>query len=166
LTQKGESAVKGIRYLSMILTILAYMLLFPFPGSPLAQERFIDNGDGTVTDTKTNLMWAQYDNLGNINWHDAKAYCEWIILSTYEDWRMPTIDELATLYDRNEKGYKADCGDRVRVTPKIHLSCGWVWARDSRAISAFAYNFARGYRYTDRMVHKRNYRALPVRTVK
>lgn len=146
--------------------MLVFLLLFAFEGSSLVQERFIDNGDGTVTDTKTNLMWAQYDCMGNINWHDAKAYCENIILSKYEDWRMPTIDELATLYDRNEKGYEADCGDWVRVTPLIHLSCGWGWARDYRAISAYAYNFARGYQYTDRMVHKRNYRALPVRTVK
>lgn len=158
--------MRKIKYPLIICTILAFVLLVAFQVPSLAQERFIDNGDGTVTDTKTNLMWAQYDNLGNINWHDAKAYCEWIILSKYEDWRMPTIDELATLYDPNEKGYKADCGDRVRVTPKIHLSCGWVWAKNPMTISAYAFNFERGYRYTDRMVHKRNYRALPVRTVK
>ena len=30
-----------------------------------AQERFIDNGDGTVTDTKLGLMWAQTDNQAN-----------------------------------------------------------------------------------------------------
>jgi len=158
--------MKRTRYVSLIFMILVLALVLPLKDSPSAEERYVDNGDGTVTDTKTNLMWAQYDNLGNINWHDAKAYCEWIILSTYEDWRMPTIDELATLYDLNEKGYKSDCGDWVRVTPLIHLSCGWVWARDTRTISAFAYNFVRGYQYTDRMVHKRNYRALPVRTIK
>jgi hypothetical protein len=158
--------MRGMKYQTMVFALLVFVLLFSSPGSSLAQGRFIDNGDGTVTDTKTNLMWAQYDNLGNINWHDAKAYCEWVILSKYEDWRMPTIDELTTLYDRNEKGYESDCGDRVRVTPLIHLSCSWVWAIDSKTISAYAFNFERGYRYTDRMVHKRNYRALPVRTIR
>ncbi len=131
-----------------------------------AQGRFIDNKDGTVTDTKTNLMWAKYDNQGDIDWHDAKAYCEHIILSKYEDWRMPTIRELETLYDPSAKGYKTVCGNWVKVDPAIQLSCGWVWARDAMAITAYAYNFSRGYRYTDRMVHKRHFRALPVRTLK
>jgi hypothetical protein len=78
------------RYLSAIFVIAIFALLSPLCDFASAQERFIDNGDGTVTDTKTNLMWAHIDNMGNINWHDAKAYCEWIILSKYEDWRMPT----------------------------------------------------------------------------
>ena len=146
--------------------ITIFALFSPLCDSASAQERFIDNGDGTVTDTKTNLMWAQCDNMGNINWHGAKAYCERMILSRYEDWSMPTIDDLATLYDPNEKGYKSDCGDRVRVTPKIDPSCGWVWAVDAKTVSDYAFNFERGSRYTDRMVHKRNYRALPVMTIK
>ncbi|NOY87590.1 MAG: DUF1566 domain-containing protein [Deltaproteobacteria bacterium] len=62
-----------------------------------ADERFTDNGDGTVTDTRTGLMWAQTDNMGHINWHDAKLYCENIILSgdcrvpEYESWRFRLI---------------------------------------------------------------------------
>lgn len=135
-------------------------------GTALSQVRFVDNGDGTVTDTTTNLMWAQYDCMGNISWHDATAYCNGILLSRYRDWRMPTINELATLYDRDEPGYETICGDKVKVTPLIHLSCGWVWASDARSITAFAFNFSGGYRYTDRMVQSRNYRALPVRTLK
>ncbi len=146
--------------------VLAIFILGLGVGHLMAQGRFIDNNDGTVTDTKTNLMWAKYDNQGDITWHDAKAYCEHIILSKYEDWRMPTIKELETLYDPSEKGYKTTCGNRVRVNPAIQLSCGWVWARDALTITAYAYNFSRGYRYTDRMVHKRHFRALPVRTVK
>jgi len=131
-----------------------------------AQGRFVDNLDGTVTDTKTNLMWAKYDNQGDITWHDAKKYCENIILSKYEDWRMPTIKELETLYDPSEKGYKTTCGNWIKVNPAIQLSCGWVWANNALAITAYAYNFTRGYQYTDRMVHKRHFRALPVRTIK
>ena len=158
--------MKGIKYISIISAVFVLGLPFLFNRYSLAEERFIDNGDGTVTDTKTNLMWAQYDNMGDINWHQAKDYCEHVILSRYEDWRMPTIDELSTLYNPNEKGYDTVCGDWVRVNPMIQLSCGWVWARDAKAISAYAFNFTRGYRYTDRMVHKRHYRAIPVRTIK
>lgn len=158
--------MNSVRCHPMIFVFSFLWMLFALYGAPLAGERFIDNGDGTITDKKTNLMWAQYDNMGNIDWHNARKYCENIILSKYEDWRMPTIDELATLYGREEKGYESDCGDRVRVNPMIHLSCGWVWAKDAKTISAYAFNFTGGYQYTDRMVHKRNYRALPVRTIK
>ena len=149
-----------------VLLIVGVIVLGIGLGSLMAQGRFIDNKDGTVTDTKTNLMWAKYDNQGDITWHDAKKYCEHIILSKYEDWRMPTIKELETLYDPTVKGYKTVCGNWVKVDPAIQLSCGWVWAKDALTITAYAYNFTRGYRYTDRMVHKRNFRALPVRTIK
>jgi hypothetical protein len=142
------------------------VLLLWCSNSALAEGRFVDNGDGTVTDTKTNLMWAKYDCQGDINWHQAKDYCTYVLLSHYHDWRMPTIEELETLYNPNEEGYETACGDIVKVNPAIRLSCGWVWAADVRTISAFAYCFTRGYRYTDRMVHKRHYRALPVRTIK
>lgn len=38
--------------------------------------RFIDNRNGTITDAKTNLMWAAKDNGRDINWANAKSYCE------------------------------------------------------------------------------------------
>ena len=151
---------------SLTISILAIVMVALGAAGLFAQGRFIDNHDGTVTDTKTHLMWAKYDNQGDITWQDAKAYCDHIILSHYNDWRMPTIQELSTLYDPHEKGYKTVCGNRVKINPIIQLSCGWVWARDALTITAYAYNFTRGYRYTDRMVHKRHFRALPVRTVK
>ncbi len=155
------------KYKKILWVVLFLALAGLYASSALfAQGRFIDNKDGTVTDTKTNLMWAKDDNQGNITWRNAKAYCEHIILSKYEDWRMPTIDELATLYDKNSKGYESDCGTWVKLNPAIHLSCGWVWAKNNHAITASVFNFIKGYRYTDLMLHKRNFRALPVRTVK
>ena len=151
---------------TIILIIVCLGLSMVWLNPVFAQNRFIDNNDGTITDTKTNLMWAKYDNQGDITWHEAEKYCRFVILSKYEDWRMPTIKELATLYDPGLKPNKTDCGNKVRVDPAIHLSCGWVWASDALTITAYAYNFTRGYRYTDRMVHNRHFRALPVRTLK
>jgi hypothetical protein len=34
----------------------------------MAADRFLDHGDGTITDTKTGLMWAAKDNGNLINW--------------------------------------------------------------------------------------------------
>ena len=136
-----------------------------------AEGRFVDNGDGTVTDNSTGLMWARTDNMGHINWHDAKLYCENIILSRYGNWRMPTIEELQTLYDESLEGYETICGHRVRSTPQVELSCGMVWSSEiledsgRYPVSARAWNYAKGYQYSARMSQYRGYRALPVREI-
>jgi len=133
-----------------------------------ADERFIDNGDGTVTDTLTNLMWAQADNMGDITWHDAQVYCKTPPIAGYKysDWRLPTILELRTLYNKDLEGYETDCGLEVKIYPVIRLSCAWVWTLDSMAISAYAFSFRKGYHYSTLMLTKKNFRALPVRSIK
>ena len=50
--------------------------------------RFIAYDNGTVLDTKTNLMWAAKDSGGDINWGDATTY--WDNYPEFDDWRMPT----------------------------------------------------------------------------
>lgn len=149
----------------------------------IAGERFTDNGDGTVTDHQLDVMWAKSDNQGDIDWRSAEHYCKctfpYTIPTKYDNWRMPTIEELQTLFvrDKDYRGYETDCGQRVKIVPEIRLSCGWVWASEPmtidfkikdvqvkrRTISARAFNFHRGYPYTDLMRHSKAYRALPVR---
>ncbi|MBZ4659549.1 MAG: hypothetical protein JG766_1472 [Desulfacinum sp.] len=135
-----------------------------------AETRFVDNGDGTVTDTLLKVMWAKTDNQGDVSWKEAERYCRLgppHLIGRYDNWRMPTLEELRSLYvaDSAYPGYETTCGQRVRITPEIEISCGWVWSGEQRSISARVFNFSRGYEYTDRMVHKRNYRALPVRNL-
>ncbi len=165
LPKRGVMSLSNKRILTR--SILAVILCLTVLSAVAvgADDRFIDNGDGTVTDTRTGIMWAQTDNLGNITWHDAKLYCEYIILSEYNDWRMPTIEELETLFDDSLDDYKTICGHNIKSTPQIELSCGFVWSSEVRSISALAYNFSRGYRYSSRMSQYRGFRALPVRKV-
>ena len=61
-------------------------------------ENFIDNGDETVTDTSTGLMW-QKDGSAQRNWKEALSYCENLSLAGYDDWRLPDINELQSLVD-------------------------------------------------------------------
>ena len=77
--------------------------------------RFTAYDDGTVLDTRTGLMWAAKDNGSNINWSNAQRYCENYRVGGYTDWRMPTQDELAGLYDK-AKTYRSACGDDVHLT--------------------------------------------------
>ena len=152
-------------------SILSLFCLLLISAPPVfCQQRFVDNGNGTVTDHKLKLMWAKYDNQGDIDWKGAERYCQMgppQILGQYDDWRMPTLDELKSLYFRENDGpgYETDCGQRVKIAGGIILSCGWVWSVEVRSITARVFNFHRGYEYTDRRVHRKHYRALPVRNL-
>jgi len=60
---------------------------------------FIDNGDGTVTDHATGLMWQQGDSVMTQNWQQALAYAEGVELAGYRDWRVPNAKELQSIVD-------------------------------------------------------------------
>ena len=60
------------------------------------QPSYVDNGDGTVTDLNTGLMWQQ--NPGDkMPWSDGMASADSFNLAGYDDWRLPTIKELYSL---------------------------------------------------------------------
>ena len=66
---------------------------------------FHDNGNGTVSDTSTGLMWQQdtaRDEWGDydyMTWEEALDYCEVLSLGGHTDWRLPNIKELDSLVD-------------------------------------------------------------------
>jgi hypothetical protein len=67
---------------------------------------FIDNGDWTVTDTSTGLMWevktddgGSRDKDNTYTWKEALSYCENLPLASYNDWRLPSVNELQSLVD-------------------------------------------------------------------
>jgi pimeloyl-ACP methyl ester carboxylesterase len=58
----------------------------------------VDNGNGTVTDNRTSLIW-QRDEPGYMTWGSALSYCEGLSLGGHSDWRLPNIKELESLTD-------------------------------------------------------------------
>jgi hypothetical protein len=126
--------------------------------------RFIAYHNGTVLDTRTGLIWAAEDNGSNINWVNAKFYCENYRGAGYSDWRMPTQEELAGLYDA-AKTYKSACGVEVHLTKLIRITCIAPWASETRNLTAASFIFDDGIRYWG---HQQigGGRALPVRSVK
>ncbi len=58
----------------------------------------VDNGDGTVTDNTTGLMWLQAEP-GPMTWDAALTYCENLSEAGYDDWRLPNIRELQSIVD-------------------------------------------------------------------
>ncbi len=58
-----------------------------------------DNGDGTVTDLNTQLMWQQSDDGVQRQWQAACDYCDDLVLARYTDWRIPDRRELFSIVD-------------------------------------------------------------------
>jgi Protein of unknown function (DUF1566) len=129
-------------------------------GEKSSDGRFIAYNNGTVLDTKTKLIWAVKDNGTDINWADAKSYCKNYRAGGYKNWRMPTQDELAGLYDSG-KSYKATQRDYdVHLTKLIQLSSCCPWASETRGSAAAIFCFDVGRRYfLTPGTHDKNYPA-------
>lgn len=54
------------------------------------------NGDGTVTDTVTGLVWQQVDG-GEMTFEAAQQYAVALVLGGFDDWRLPTAAEAFTI---------------------------------------------------------------------
>ncbi|SME96119.1 DUF1566 domain-containing protein [Desulfovibrio gilichinskyi] len=73
------------------------------------QPTYRDNGDGTVSDLVTGLMWVK--NRGNkVTWDQALSGAESCKVGGYSDWRTPTIKELYSLIDFNGWLFAAPSG--------------------------------------------------------
>lgn len=85
------------RYAFIIALILSTLIQYPinkgFCQEQADAHRFVDNGDGTVTDMQTNLMWQKGDNGEKITFDKAQEYCKTLKLGGYTDWRLPKVDE-------------------------------------------------------------------------
>ena len=83
-------------------------------------ERFAISADGMyVTDHETGLMWAR-DESPRLDYAGAEKHCAELRLGGYSDWRLPTLDELQTIVDRE------------RVKPAIdtvffNTKGDWTW---------------------------------------
>ncbi len=112
--------------------------------------RFIDNGDGTVTDTSTGLMWQQ-QTAGKMTWEAAISYCEGLSLGGYNDWRLPNRNELQSLMDYTRLDPAIDT---TAFPVPSTMSCDVVgyWSSTTNAISTdnawsvgFKYGDVHGY---------------------
>jgi hypothetical protein len=82
---------------------------WPMPNSPIDIEAgapnppsYTDNGDGTVTDNVTELMWQQSVPKTQYDWHDALSFCSNLTLAGRADWRLPFFIELASIEDYSQ----------------------------------------------------------------
>lgn len=91
---------------------------------------FKDNGDGTITDHATGLMWQQSGSDRRMEYKDVPAYVEKINgekLGGFDDWRLPTIEELASLLENEEKN------GELYIDPVFDERQWWCWSSDRKS---------------------------------
>ena len=59
--------------------------------------RYRDNGDNTVTDLNTGLMWQKAHDFTRRNMKETVAHVESMTLGGHSDWRVPSIKELYSI---------------------------------------------------------------------
>jgi Protein of unknown function (DUF1566) len=118
-------------------------------------SRFEDNGDGTVTDTQSHLMWMRCSagqkwsgkkctgEPANHSWQSAQEMAKAINERGeffYNDWRMPQIRELATITERQCEN------PRTNLVVFPNTPSAFYWTTSSRPVkeaeeSAFVLSF-------------------------
>jgi hypothetical protein len=101
-----------------------------------------DNGDGTVTDLNTGLMWQQATSGSQMDWDSAGSYCSGLSLAGHSDWRLPASDELQSIVDYGESSPAID------TTAFPGSQSSYYWSSTTLVSStshAWFVNFSSGY---------------------
>ncbi len=129
--------------------------------------QYIDHGDGTVTDTKTGLMWKRcMEGLSGVNceegkvkeytWNEAVERFKDVEYAGYKDWRLPTIDELKTLVHcskgKDKDGTCKDGSERPTINQQAfpNAEASLVWSGSpvaDNSDAAWSVHFDYGYSY-------------------
>lgn len=117
----------------------------------MTETRFTDNGDGTITDKKMNVMWKKNDSFLDhkkwLNWFKGQDYVEIANLERFaghEDWRYPSEEEAWSLFD-------LDCKNTDKYGDEIYLpadfepgSAGTTWTLAEKDSSALVIQYEDG----------------------
>jgi len=140
-----------------------------------SEIRFADNGDGTVTDRITNLMWLKngrrLDFVSAVTWWDAVKKSKEIKIAGYDNWRLPTIEEWDSLIDTDHQ-YPALVEPNPFKNIVTHMPywsmTEFVYGKDHTCSKVCPLDAYTVMLYSGRINHqKKNLRAfiLPVRSI-
>lgn len=122
-----------------------------YPGQLLVADdtpnaEMTDLGGGVLKQAATGLEWAQADNGSDINWAAAGRFCA----SKGDGWRLPSVAELQSLYDKTGK-LESNCGSgfTCKVSPLFRLTGPWAWTNEpSTSMSSWIVILTKGNTYT------------------
>lgn len=121
---------------------------------PTATRSFTDNGDNTITDNGTGLMWVKDTVVagisGTYDWANAISTCDTLSYASHNDWRLPNFRELESLVDYAFTEVSAS----ANAHSGFNLINGRVWTSTSQipissnhAMAITFYSNTGGYNY-------------------
>ena len=118
------------------------------------EERYVDNGDGTIMDRKSQLTWMQDDSYNVFKrflvFNAAKKFVAKMNAEAFgghSDWRIPSKEEAHSLYYREkEKSIQDKYEMTLYIDPMFNEGCGYdTWTTNTRGkITAYVFSFASG----------------------
>ena len=122
-------------------------------GPAYGKNDFVDNGDGTITDRATSLMWMKADSGRTMNWREALKYAENLEYADYDDWRLPNIKELQSIVDYSRAPDALDPAYRsAAIDPVFGLTAeeSWFWTSTTHIENYFGYYVCFGQGFSAR----------------
>jgi len=109
----------------------------------IRKAKYVDNGDGTVSDLTNNLMWLKKDTwveLGRqVSWHESQAYAKEVNdkkFAGYSNWRVPTGSEVKFLFDGEASNTDVEGGE-IHLNSVFSPGCGFsTWTSETRGAKA------------------------------
>jgi hypothetical protein len=130
-TMGGDETVFGVNFadgrikgypLSMFNSDKTFFVVYVRGNTEYGQNDFADNGDGTITDNATGLMWSQTDSGEDLNWEEG---LDWVQVKNaqnymgYNDWRLPNVKELQSIVDYTRS---PDTTDSAAIDPLFSVT--------------------------------------------
>jgi hypothetical protein len=121
--------------------------------------------DAIFTSLDAQLMWAAKDNHENVSWDQAVQYAQNFRGGNYSDWRLPSDQELLSLYDKN-KTFKFVNEHAIHVKDEVCLSGYMYWTNIGKGKDAKYVNFEKGNISSAKKDYVYSMRVLVVRDAK
>ena len=122
-------------------------------GASYEKNDFWDNGDGTITDRATRLMWTNSDSGKTMNWEEALSYAEDLEKAGYDDWRLPNVKELQSILDYSRAPDARSASARgAAIDPILDLTEeeSWFWTSTTHIENGFGYYVCFGQGFSAR----------------
>ena len=103
-------------------------------------NHFTDNGDGSITDNLTQLVWQKVPNTSALTWEQALSYAEGLVLAGVSDWRLPNIKELQSLNDETLTNPSVNTTFFTTIGVKNYWSSTTLLPNPSNLTSAWYWN--------------------------
>jgi hypothetical protein len=106
----------------------------------MLNNHFTDNGDGTITDNLTQLIWQKVPNTSALTWEQALTYAEGLVVAGASDWRLPNIKELQSLNDETVTNPSVNTTYFSTIGVKNYWSSTTLLPNPSNLTSAWYWN--------------------------